>query len=76
MRRFKVRSYDENGVPINPAGEDETLPTVDAESCLDAAQKVIGLNLTSETRAAMYKRAEVWLFGRPDEKAFFYELND
>jgi hypothetical protein len=76
MPHFTVRRYDENGVPINPTGEDETLPTVGAESCLDAARTVTSLNLTSETRAPMYRRAEVWPFGRLDEKTFFYEPAD
>ena len=71
MYRFTVRTY-KDGVPQNPP-DDEALPTVDAESPRAAAELVTGLGLTIEWRPQLYCRAEVWPYGKPMEKTFFFE---
>jgi hypothetical protein len=75
MGRFTVRCYDDGGVPVNPDGDDP-LPTVEAETPLEAAQAIRGLPLSQDERPAAYKRAEVWPYGKPNEKMFFYERNN
>jgi hypothetical protein len=72
MGRFTVRCYDDTGVPINPE-DDEPLPTVEAETAIEAAQTVRGVVLSAIQRPAMYTRAEVWPYGKPDEKISLFE---
>lgn len=72
MGRFTVGCYDSNGIPVNAEG-DSPLPSVDAETPIEAAQTIRGLPLSDAPRAPRFRRAEVWPYGKPDEKIFLYE---
>ena len=71
--QFTVRPYSNAGVPVNPEGDDEALPTVEADSAIAAARIVTGLQLSDVPRPAMYRRAEVWPYGKPRQKVFLFE---